>query len=240
MPILKDVDRIIVLKDGEISEQGSYDELIEAKGEFSEILNTYINEEDKKEKEEHLEQSIKQRKMSDEFGSFSGPKSPSKESSKDKGRLIHDEKQEVGSVKFKVYKDFLLSMSIWFIVFTLLSFAGSSLFNIASNLWLTAWSEDSVDPLKANITSLRNKRIGFYAMYGLIEAIFNLLAGLFLSLGLIQASKNLHVQMLQRILRAPMLFFDTTPMVSSFNSLNYLFLLILNYSIVSHFNREEY
>lgn len=211
VPLLKNVDRIVVLKGGEISEQGTYDELIEAKGEFSEILNAYINEESQKDKEESLEQSVNERKMSAE-SSKSIKLTPKKEqSNKEKGRLIQEEKQEVGGVKFEVYKEFLLSMSIWFIIFTLLTFALASTFNIATNLWLTAWADDSLDPILANSTAQRNKRIGFYSMYGFIEAVFNLIATTLLNLGLIQASKNLHIMMLDKVLRAPMLFFDTTP-----------------------------
>ena len=222
IPLLTEVDRIIVLKDGQISEQGSYDELIEAKGEFSEILNTYISEENQA-KEESMEQSAGEKKLEESAKMSPRKDSRRRESSKDtlvkqtdndKGRLIQEEKEEEGRVKWAVYRDFLMSMSCWFISFTLISFVLASLFNIATNLWLTAWSNDASDPTKNNNTALRNKRIGVYAGYGFIEAIFNLVATTVLNLGLIQASKNLHIQMLNNVLRAPMLFFDTTPVSS--------------------------
>ena len=206
IPLLNDVDRIIVLQDGQISEQGSYNELIDAKGEFAEILNTYIKEEKERAKEENLEQSIEEslRKSLRRYSLV-------EQADNDKGRLTAEEKQEVGSVKWSVYKDFLTSMSSWLIFFILLAFTLSSAFNIATSLWLTAWSDDARDPMKNNDTSLRNKRIGFYAGYGLSEAIFTLLSFIFLNIGLIEASKQLHSGMLSKVLRAPMLFFDTTP-----------------------------
>lgn len=206
--LMKNVDKIIVLKDGRISEQGSYDELIDAKGDFSEILNQYINEENAA-KEESIEQSMSaDKKLDDKMTSI---KSPRKDSTKDKGRLIAEEKQETGSVKWEVYKDFLMSMSMWFISLTLLTFTGASAFNIGTNLWLTAWSEDSTDPIRNNNTQVRNTRISVYAGFGFIEAVFNLIATTLLNLGLIQASKNVHSRMLEKILRCPMLFFDSTP-----------------------------
>lgn len=216
IPLLTDVDRIIVLKDGQISEQGSYDELIEAKGEFSEILNTYINEENKA-KEESMEQSINEKKKLEESLRKSLKRSLKKEASvkqpanNDKGRLIAEEAQAVGSVKWAVYRDFLKQCGFWFIFLTILTMTLSSVFNIATNLWLTAWSDDAADPAKNNNTALRNKRIGFYAGYGLTEVIFTLVATTLLNLGLIQASKHVHIRMLTNVLRAPMLFFDTTP-----------------------------
>ena len=229
IPLLKDVDRIIVLKDGQISEQGSYDELIDAEGEFSEILNTYINEENKA-KAESLERLTRVEKTGN------SKKSPKKDplienTDIDKGRLIEEEKQEVGSVKWSVYRDFLMSMSFWFLFSTLLAYSLSSAFNIATNLWLTAWSEDASDPTNYNNTALRNKRIGFYAGYGFIDSIFNLAATIFFYLGLIQASKNLHVRMLNDVLRAPMLFFDTTPVSLMF----FVFRSISHFRLISVF-----
>lgn len=45
------MDQIIVLKNGEISEQGTYAELLEKKGEFQEFLLQYLSE-GKEEEEE--------------------------------------------------------------------------------------------------------------------------------------------------------------------------------------------
>ena len=220
IPLLTDVDRIIVLKDGKISEQGSYDELIETKGEFSEILNAYINEE-KKAEEESLEQSVKEKKLEESNSKHQSPRKDSKKDlakdKEDKGRLISEEKQEVGSVKWSIYRDFLMSMNVWFLIFTILTFLSSSGFSIGTNLWLTAWSDDSLDPAKNNNTVLRNQRIGVYAGLGFTDAFFNLTATTLLNLGLIQASKHLHESMLAKMLRAPMIFFDTTPIGRTLN-----------------------
>ena len=42
------VDQIIVMKDGKISEIGTYDELVESKGAFSEFLAEQLNQEKEK------------------------------------------------------------------------------------------------------------------------------------------------------------------------------------------------
>lgn len=39
---LPNVDKIIVMKDGKISETGSYDELVKRNGEFAEFLHNYM------------------------------------------------------------------------------------------------------------------------------------------------------------------------------------------------------
>ena len=52
---LPKTDHIIVLKDGKVSEQGSYQELVERKGEFANFLLEYMNEMGE-EDEEQLEE----------------------------------------------------------------------------------------------------------------------------------------------------------------------------------------
>lgn len=41
---LPKVDEILVLKDGEVVEQGSYEELLAQEGAFAEFLQTYLQE----------------------------------------------------------------------------------------------------------------------------------------------------------------------------------------------------
>jgi ABC-type multidrug transport system fused ATPase/permease subunit len=54
-------------------------------------------------------------------------------------------------------------------------------------------------------------RMGVYAGIGVIESIFFAVARVCLTLGGLQASRNLHNPVLQRVLRSPMSFFDMTP-----------------------------
>lgn len=49
MNFIRQMDHIVVLKDGKISEQGSYDELVSRNGEFQEFLLQYLNEVDETE-----------------------------------------------------------------------------------------------------------------------------------------------------------------------------------------------
>ena len=104
--------------------------MIEAKGDFSEILNQYISEE-KEDVEQSIEKSIKKEiKLDDKSANVSARKKSIK---KGDGKLIGEEKQETGSVKWKVYKRFLGSMPIWFAIFTLVGFAGSLIFDFKFN-----------------------------------------------------------------------------------------------------------
>lgn len=58
---LPKVEKIVVLKNGTITEQGSYKELIEKKGEFQEFLLQYLAEEN--EDEEDLEGELHRKRQ---------------------------------------------------------------------------------------------------------------------------------------------------------------------------------
>lgn len=62
------------------------------------------------------------------------------------------------------------------------------------------------------LTSATAKYLGVYAGLGLANAGFVLGSAIATALGAIYASTRLHNRMLARVLRAPMAFFDTTPL----------------------------
>lgn len=64
---LPQVDNIYVLKDGEISESGTYKELLAKKGAFSDFLMQHINEEADAEGLEEIKQQLEQTTSSDEI-----------------------------------------------------------------------------------------------------------------------------------------------------------------------------
>ncbi len=60
-------DHIIVLKEGEISEQGSYKELLAKKGAFAEFLLEYMTEEAEEEDLEEIKKQLDETLGSEEF-----------------------------------------------------------------------------------------------------------------------------------------------------------------------------
>lgn len=79
--VLKKVDYIVVLKEGKISEQGTYQQLIDNEGHFSNFLLQYMIEEcqkeeehgdvhDSKEPESTISRQTSIKEVSEEFNSF--------------------------------------------------------------------------------------------------------------------------------------------------------------------------
>lgn len=125
-------------------------------------------------------------------------------------KLISKEGSEVGNVKFTVYWDYAKSIGIIMSVTVILLSASSQGFLIGNSIWLSVWTSDaSSDP--QGVDAAVGKYLGVYAALGVCSLILTLIGALVLSLGSVYASRVLHSRMLGNVLRAPMAFFDTTP-----------------------------
>ena len=241
--VLPKCDQIIVMKDGVISEYGTYKELIRNQGDFAEFLINYLNSEEgadddidnetlkeitnikhfgerqiSRQSESSSEISLRKRTIS-QNSTYSQDKKSLKEDEKlekelekNKAKLTEEEQSETGSVKWSVYIEYMkkVGISSWIITLVCMIIMGG--FNIGASIWLSRWSEDSNDEQLRNDTAFRNLRIGVYAALGVGEATFSFAFTLVVSISTLLGSKLLHNEMLNNILRAPMSYFDTTPM----------------------------
>jgi ABC-type multidrug transport system fused ATPase/permease subunit len=227
------VDRIVVLNDGLISEFGTFDELIARKGYFADFVAEYLSEESESDFENgekdiinKLRQQFKQidktidqsvvsvinegiRKLSKNSSNIShkSVKSPQNLIQISNGKLTEAETSATGSVKFKVYKNYIQLIGFYFISIILMSFVVSNVALILSGLWLSEWSNDSININKTEDTDLRNFRLEVYTGLSILEAIFTMIAFLSINFGCIRATELLHNLMIQRVIRAPMAFF---------------------------------
>ncbi|XP_045882134.1 ATP-binding cassette sub-family C member 2 [Meles meles] len=127
-------------------------------------------------------------------------------------KLIKKEFIQTGKVKFSIYLKYLGAIGWYSIFFIILAYVINSVAYIGSNLWLSAWTNDSKTYNGTNYpASQRDLRIGVYGALGFVQGAFVLIANLWSAYGSTHASNILHRQLLSSILRAPMSFFDTTP-----------------------------
>lgn len=209
---LPQVDNIFVLKDGQITESGNYDELLSRKGAFAEFLLQHLQEinpeeedlDDIKQQLEisladtdligKLERAISKRSESvsdsGSTGAMSRQSSVDESSTalrkrsnasktgsqdlkpvapKEKDKLIEQEKSEVGSVKWEVYKHYLKSIGITLSAVTVLLNIVFQGFSIGSNIWLSRWS---VDNRTGTDTGVRDMYLGVYGAFGLGQGIY--------------------------------------------------------------------
>lgn len=230
--ILPECDRIIMLKNGKINGDGTYSELLRSCPEFATLLKKSKlngNDESDESGESSEGKSNSKEELSDEAASImrrrvSRQKSISfsenekklkssfsvneKSDLREQGRLIEDEREDIGTVKAKVIFSYIKagSLKLLFCLIILMVFYIAIV--VTTNWWLSYWSD-----MSQNITrSSSLKMLGVYAGLGVGQVLFVALSQACSLLGAVLASKVLHENLFKRILRAPMTFFDTTPL----------------------------
>ncbi|XP_055308206.1 ATP-binding cassette sub-family C member 2-like, partial [Sitodiplosis mosellana] len=163
-------------------------------------LNGYVSAESRIENEDGI------RRRSVKHGSKSSLKAEKLEA--DGQKLIEQEKAEVGSVKWDVYKHYLKNIGVSLTILTVILNIVLQGFIVGSNIWLVAWSNDEA---AANDTDKRNLYLGGYAGFGLGQVLLSFVTTLMLSLGFVHSAKVMQDRLLRNVLRWPMELFDTTP-----------------------------
>ena len=233
---LPQMDNIIVMKNGSISEIGSYEELLKNKGDFAEFLIEQleiqsVTQEDNKEIWKKLEDALgsntlhlkKHRSKNSDILEVSATKSSKEEQenlnkndsimtggkSGEAGQLVGEEFVEVTGVPFSTYLYYVKSMGITVFFLAVVAMFLFQTFSVCMNLTLTNLSND---PAAVNDTSVRYQYLVRYGVFGGLQSLFIFLAILIITTGSVGASMRIHNNLLENILKAPMSFFDTSPL----------------------------
>jgi len=178
---LSQVDEILVLKDGEIAERGTYQELLDQQGPFSQFLQEHGTDEDgdasdsdatveELQRQESLEKESSspekraslQRLRSRKSTTGEDVKSPKKTETQ-----YETEKMETGKVKLEVYLYYVKNMGFGLFGACVSMFTLYQICSTGSSIWLSVWSnraENATNPesvpefeeISTNSTSLNN------------------------------------------------------------------------------------
>ncbi|GAA5893310.1 uncharacterized protein JCM6883_007628 [Sporobolomyces salmoneus] len=192
-------DYIICLESGKITQEGTYAELVANKeGAFAGLMEEFGGdlEEKKEEEEEKEEEAI------EDMGE-KGKKEKEKPAVK---AIMQEEERATGSVDRAVYAK-IFKLSHGWITFTLLivSIILQQAAQVVGSYILVWWQEDSFNRSSSFYE-------GMYAFLGVMQAVFSFAMGLATSWIGYNVSRALHHGAIQGVLRAPMSFFDTTPL----------------------------
>ncbi|KAI0914134.1 ABC transporter family protein [Ustulina deusta] len=188
--VLNRCDRIVWMDGGKIRAVDTFDNLMENEPGFRHLMETTAVE-----KKDDADVAVE--KQSAEKGG--------KKKKKAQG-LMQAEERAVASVPWSVYAKYVrASGSIFNALWVFLALVIAQGGNIATSLWLSYWTADKFGYSQAVY-------IGVYAALGTGQAIFLFLFAIMLTVFGTRASKALLRQAVTRTLRAPMSFFDTTPL----------------------------
>ncbi|XP_072205259.1 multidrug resistance-associated protein 1 isoform X2 [Excalfactoria chinensis] len=249
---LPQMDTILVMTDGEISEMGSYQELLKQDGAFAEFLRTYANAEQSMESSDSdssLERTIQP--LETDASSPSGKEgkpvengvlvneapgklmhrqlSNSSTYSRETGKSQHQsstaelqkplaeknswklteaDTAKTGRVKATVYWEYMRAIGLYISFLSIFLFICNHIASLASNYWLSMWTDD---PVVNGTQQNTNVRLGVYGALGISQGIAVFGYSMAVSIGGIFASRHLHLDLLHNVLRSPMSFFERTP-----------------------------
>ncbi|OBA23299.1 hypothetical protein METBIDRAFT_29808, partial [Metschnikowia bicuspidata var. bicuspidata NRRL YB-4993] len=218
LSLIGDADRIVFLKGDGTIEVGLMDDLKLRVPEFRELMAYNAETEEEDEEEEDLDevdadkefiakQVTRQSTIIDEEAAHHDY-----DANKDKdGRLIIEEARAVNAISFSIIRDYVKYGSGIFkhysIVPLIMCLTILAVFcQLFTNTWLSFWTE-----LKFSGKS-NGFYIGFYVMFTVLAFVFISVQFLSLAYMTIKASTVLNIKAVERVLRVPMSYMDTTPM----------------------------
>uniref|UniRef100_A0A4W5RE99 ABC-type glutathione-S-conjugate transporter n=1 Tax=Hucho hucho TaxID=62062 RepID=A0A4W5RE99_9TELE len=209
---LPQVNNIVVLVEGRVSEMGSYQELLQQNGAFAEFLRNYSLEDIVEDEisiisgdlENPRSKSVRRRLCSERKHAEPDPekKLPKVE------KLIQAETTETGRVKSKVFWEYVKAVGPLLTLFICFLYGCQNAAAIGANVWLSQWTNDAAQNMTQENISMR---VGVYAALGIAQGILVMVSSFTLAMGNIGAARKLHYALLDNKFHTPQSFFDTTP-----------------------------
>ncbi|XP_019442088.1 PREDICTED: ABC transporter C family member 10-like isoform X2 [Lupinus angustifolius] len=194
-------DTVLLMSDGKILESGPYDHLLTSSQEFQDLVNAHKEtagsdrplDVTSSNRPSNATGEIKKTSMENQFEASQGD------------QLIKKEEIEKGDQGFKPYLQYLNQNRgyIYFVV-AALSHLIFVIGQILQNSWMAAYVDNP------EVSTLR--LIIVYLLLGVISTLFLLIRTLTTVAMGIQSSKSLFLQLLNSLFRAPMTFYDSTPL----------------------------
>uniref|UniRef100_A0A6Q2XSX6 ABC-type glutathione-S-conjugate transporter n=1 Tax=Esox lucius TaxID=8010 RepID=A0A6Q2XSX6_ESOLU len=238
MSFLPQADLILVLVEGEITESGSYQELLSRHGAFADFIHTFASN-DRKESITEPMSDIDEEQIPEDLGKLT-------EVDKARtGRVSFEQELEnnytithlspparcslinmpsflpftyckgsqtmvpvVRGVRLEMYMEYFKTIGMAFIIPIVFLYAFQQGASLAYNYWLSLWADEPI----VNGTQIdTDMKLAVYGALGFAQGIAIFGTTVAISVGGIIASRHLHMDLLKNVLHSPMSFFETTP-----------------------------
>ncbi|XP_072959898.1 ABC transporter C family member 8-like [Typha angustifolia] len=207
---LAETDRILVMENGQITQAGKYEELQKSGAAFEQLVNAHHSSIITLDSVKHENRVTGQRMLENNFESseLQRLKQNSSEEISADGlsaiQLTEDEEREIGDLGWKPYKNYL-HVSKGSLLFSLVIFVQVAALVLQS--LSTYWLAIAVQMHHIGSGTL----VGVYAALSVISCFFSYLRSLFAAYLGLKASKTFFSGLMDSVFKAPMLFFDSTP-----------------------------
>nr|XP_049593463.1 multidrug resistance-associated protein 1-like isoform X1 [Syngnathus scovelli] len=224
-------DLVLVMEGGAVSEMGSYSQLLERRGAFAKMIRDVGGS--RPGESAAAPKRVSRKSLSRlSFSDFSVDLSQEQLISCDvsgasaqtaglqedlpsdsNGKLTRPDEAHVGRVKARVYGDYFRRVGLPFITTIVFLCAFQQAASLAYSYWLSLWADErAADQRAANGTGPGHAlRLGVFGALGLTQGLAMFGTTLAVALGGIVASRHLHADLLDNVLRSPVSFFETTP-----------------------------
>ncbi|XP_068425589.1 multidrug resistance-associated protein 1-like [Clinocottus analis] len=218
---LSRADLIVVMVEGQISEMGSYIELMDRKGAFAKFIHTFDGN-------QRRDVCVGSRKSVSRLSDFSIDLSQEQLIScdissasvqmmdvldqdldaEDAGKLTVVDKAQTGRVKLQTYREYFKTVGLTFIMTIIFLCAFQQAASLAYSYWLSLWADE---PPVNGTQSDHELKLSVFGALGFTQGMAMFGTTLAIALGGIVASRRLHADLLHSVMHSPMSFFEATP-----------------------------
>lgn len=231
---LPNVDKVVLVHEGRVAEQGAYEDLMAHGPLFKELMESAGSMEDSDAKKEEaptgaiapreeagagmngegsqpLKKKISIRKSpSTVKGDGKGEEEKKKEVAKQAVALVKSEERETGVVHFGVIKRYVRAMGGWGALVVLFGFyVLIEAVRLSSSVWVQVWSAAGTSKGPRHPATYY---ILIYTAISLGQVVLTFCNQFWLATSSLKAAKTMHEGMLAAIMRAPMSFFNANPL----------------------------
>jgi ATP-binding cassette subfamily C (CFTR/MRP) protein 1 len=204
LAMLPYADRIVFLEANGATHVGTLEELKQDVAEFNELLTYghHDTEDEQEEQEAQDEETVHQDGIK--------PATTSATKGESSGALMQAEDKASDAVPLKTYMIFFKLgggfLSYGMLPVLLLTITLATFCQIFTNTWLSFWTADKF----AGRT--QSFYIGIFVMFGVLTAVISFFFFFMITVIVNRTALRLHVDAVDKILHAPMFFFDTSPL----------------------------
>ncbi|KNE92308.1 hypothetical protein PSTG_14268 [Puccinia striiformis f. sp. tritici PST-78] len=236
IPFCQQADELVMVREGKIVERGTFQSVLANQGDLKKLIDDFGKNTSQDDISDDLNPSeatmVASENSSKSFATKQRQESvvlmkrPSVTTSQNNKREFLksrkapgkvSEHKEKGSVKYDVYKTYLRANGVLGVGIALGSVVVQQVLSIMTTLWLKNWSSSNQSNSDDQGHHL-GYYLGIYGVLGFLTSVTAFVNGVTLfSVCAVRSAKVLHDQMFAKVLRAPMSFFDTTPVGTILN-----------------------